>query len=404
MRTWRLMADGLVSLTLHKGKAMLMSLGAIVGVGVLLVIMGISAGEERVMAQRLKRVGDQAILVVAGHGRMKKAVGGQEKQLMPADAEAIRTSLPAVASVSAYALKADMSLKAGPAQSRSMITAVDAHWHQVWDWPVVAGQPLTAHDIERMSRVCLLGATVKGELFGDGPAVGRFVRIGGTRFKVKGVLESRGITGQAHDRDRRVVVPITTGMNRLFRQRHINTLRVKVRPGRDLERTAADIIALLNRRHQVNPALEEPFSAFTSGQMAGKVRGLSDTVRGLLLGLSLLALLVGGGVQTSIMLSAVSMRRSEIGLRLALGASPADIQTQFLAEALGVGLLGSAAGLALGAGLLLWLASFTALPVAFSGWSLVAAVLCALAAGVGFGVYPARRAARLDPVEALSCT
>ena len=404
MRTWRLALEGLFSLAQHKGKALLMALGATVGIAVIMVIMGLNAGEQKVMAERLRKVGARAILVVHGHGRMSKAVGGQEKKLEPADADAVRQNLPQVEMVSAYALKGSMPIKAGPAQTKSMVLAVDTAWNRVEEWPVVEGETITILDEERMSRLCLLGATVKRELFGQARAVGQFVRLGDSRFKVKGVLEARGVTGQAHDRDRRVVIPMSTGISRLFRQRHINGMRAKVRPGHDLEKTAADILHLLNRRHQVNPDLEQPFSAITSTQMMGSVKGLSDTVWRLLVALGVLALVVGGGVQTNIMLTSVSMRRAEIGLRLALGASAPDIRTQFLAEAMGVGFMGLIAGLVLGWATLWGLDGLSQLPVAFSGWGVLLAVGCALATGIGFGVYPAQRAARMDPVEALSCT
>jgi putative ABC transport system permease protein len=281
------------------------------------------------------------------------------------------------------------------------VMSVDPNWHQAWDWPCVSGRELSPDDETRMNLVCVLGQSVRKELFGDGDPVGGRVRLGRFSCMVVGVLEARGITGMAHDLDRRVLVPMSTGMKRLFRLRHLSTLRLKMKPGYSLDQAATSAIQLLNQRHQVDPKLQTPFSAVTSASLVKRFQGFSDTVQRLLLGLSALALLVGGGVLMNLLLASVSQRKGEIGLRRALGASARDIFQQFLCEAVTVSLAGLAAGWVLGLLATFAAASLFDMPAAVPPWGMALGGGLSLAVGLAAGVLPARRAAAMPPVDAL---
>ena len=197
-------------------------------------------------------------------------------------------------------------------------------------------------------RVCILGTTPKQELFGDADPVGEKILIGKVWFKVKGVLASRGITGSGHDRDRRVIIPLSTGMRRLFNQQHISNIRVKVKEGYDLDGTADTIEALLNERHHIDPSVEHFFTVFSTNTLVKQFKGVSEGVSRLLIALCGLSFLVGGLVLMNIMLLSVAERQAEIGLRRALGAGRRDIFIQFLAEGIGINGVGLVLGWVLG--------------------------------------------------------
>lgn len=403
MRLWRLGREGLAALGSNKARTFLMALGSVVGISALTVILFISAGTERRVAEKAERFGARAILVVPGHGRMSRAIGGSsaEVSLKLTDARALENQIEGLEGITAVASKYGQSVKAGTAQTKSNIDAVETNWHRIWDWSVDSGQPITEEDVARLARVCLLGATPKKELFGDADPVGAKILIGKVWFRVKGVLESRGITGSGHDRDQRVIIPFSTGMRRLFNQQHISNIRVKVKEGHDLDVTARAIVDLLNQRHHIDPAVEQFFTVLTTNTLVKRFKGVSGAVSRLLIALCSLSFLVGGLVLMNIMLISVAERQTEIGLRRAMGAGRRDIFTQFLAEAIGVNGVGLVLGWGLGL-LAAWFVSrFTEIPVALSVGSLLLGGSFSVAVGLIFGLQPARRAANLDPVEAL---
>ncbi|BBO82577.1 multidrug ABC transporter substrate-binding protein [Desulfosarcina ovata subsp. sediminis] len=403
MRTGRLFREGMTALMSNKTRTFLMALGTVVGIGALTVILFISAGTKREVAQKAERFGARAILIVPAHGKMSQAVGGKsaEAKLKLADAKAIANQIEGLDGISASTSRYSQPVKAGAVQTTTNVDAVEANWHFVWDWPVASGAPITQTDVDQLSRVCVLGATPKVELFGDADPIGTEILIGNVWFKVKGVLASRGITGTGHDRDRRIVIPFSTGMRRLFNQQHISNIRVKVNADYDLDATARSIEALLYQRHHIDPAIESVFTVFSTNSLVKRFKGVSDTVSRLLIALCGLSFLVGGLVLMNIMLISVAERKAEIGLRKALGAARRDILVQFLMEAVAVNGLGLVLGWCLGM-LTAWIiARFTQIPVAPSVLSFVLGGVFSMGVALVFSLQPARRAANLDPVEAI---
>ncbi|EFK09480.1 efflux ABC transporter, permease protein [delta proteobacterium NaphS2] len=403
MRLWRLGRESLAALLANKARTFLMALGTVVGIGALTVILFISDGTEKEVARKAERFGARAILIVPGHGRMSRTVGGSsaEVKLKPADARAIQNRIRGLAGVTAASSKFSQSVKAGTAQTKTNVDAVQANWHDVWDWPVASGRRITQEDVDQLARVCILGATPKTELFGDADPVGQKILIGKVWFKVKGVLAPRGITGSGHDRDRRVIIPLSTGMRRLFNQQHISNIRVKVKEEYDLDETARAIEDLLNERHHIDPSVEHFFTVFSTNTLVKKFKGVSEGVSRLLIALCGLSFLVGGLVLMNIMLLSVAERQAEIGLRRALGAGRRDIFIQFLAEGIGINGVGLILGWLLGFVAAWFISAFTEIPVAPSAMSLLLGGAFSVGVGLIFGVQPARRAANLDPVEAL---
>jgi putative ABC transport system permease protein len=380
-----------------------MALGTIVGIGALTVILFISAGTQRTVAKQAERFGARAILIVPAHGRMSQAVGGKSAQakLKLSDVKAIGNRIEGLDGITASTSRYNQPVKAGTAQTNTNVDAVEAAWHRIWDWPVASGSPITQRDVDQLARVCVLGTTPKEELFGDADPVGTKILIGKVWFTVKGVLASRGITGTGHDRDRRVLIPFSTGMRRLFNQQHISNIRVKVKEEYDLDATARSIEALLYHRHQIDPSIEKVFTVFSTNSLVKRFKGVSQAVSRLLAALCGLSFLVGGLVLMNIMLISVAERKTEIGVRRALGAARRDILLQFLTEAVAVNGMGLILGWCLGIVIAWGIARFTHIPVAPSGLSFVLGGLFSVSVALVFGMQPARRAADLDPVEAI---
>jgi len=315
--------------------------------------------------------------------------------------EVIRSQVDGVAAMSPTIMKGGMTVRAGAAHTQAMVFAVEPDWHEAWDWYVQQGDAISADDMSSLARVCVLGTSLARELFGDTSPVGQYVQIGNVRFLVNGVLESKGSSPMGSDMDNRALIPLTTGMRRLFNQEHLSQIRLKVKDPDQLEAIADNIRSLLRQLHQITPAEEDDFRVRSAADVAKFVRGVSGTLSTLLTALAALSLIVGGIVLMNILLISVSERTKEIALRRALGATQRDIFTQFLSESLAITLLGMLVGSVLGWAIGGWLAAFTELPVGISWQPFGLAVTSALVVGLVFGVQPARQAARLNPAGAL---
>ncbi|MGA1875077.1 MAG: ABC transporter permease [bacterium] len=357
--------------------------------------------EKKVM-KRVKSVGTDMIMVTAGGGRGFSPPQIGVTTLRLEDAEAIRERIRGAEIVSPFAMKRQVPVKGSMGQTPAdHVVAVEPNFHEAWNWYTREGDLITPEDTATLSRVCLLGKTLKRDLFGEGSAIGEYVQVHNIRFKVKGILEKRGTTPMGGKFDSWLLIPLTTGLRRTFNQDYITNIRVKVKDPRQLGPTGDEIRQLLHERHHITPPQEDDFAVFSAVEIAMMARGISGTLNILLIALAGLSLIVGGVVLMNIMLISVSERTKEIGLRRAVGATQGDILLQFLAESLTVTFLGMISGSVLGSGLCLILRKMTKLPVVISWEPLALAVVFSFLVGIFFGVQPARRASRLHPVEAL---
>jgi putative ABC transport system permease protein len=394
------------TLVANRGRSLLMMLGVAAGVAVLSAVIVLGQGtRERVMGLVSKHGLD--MLMVRAGGEVQVFAPKSDRGLavlFAEDARAIERELPNIQLVSAVQNQRGITVVH---EGRSVVTrgfGVEPDWMEIRRWGVAEGAFITAEDMASSARVVGLGAKVARELFPDGGAVGRVVRVNNDPYTVTAVFIEMGTNAGGDDWDDRIVVPLTTATRRLFGRPSLEQIVIRVDDARRLPETAERVRALLRVRHQIPSGKPDDFFVREPEDVQGAALETSSTLSTLLIAVSLVALLAGGLVIMNLMLSGVTQRAREIGLRRAIGARSSDISREFLLEALVVSLAGGLAGVVVGVAIARGLAGagmgdsrITWLPF------VVAAVACA-AVGVGFGWIPARRAARLDPVTTLRGT
>ena len=401
MRVYRIAKEGAESLLAHKLRAFFMMAGTIVGIAALVVIMAVGKGAEKNVMKRVNGFGTRAIMITAGGGKGFSPPQEGVTTLTLEDADAIRNQIAGIEVTAPFALKRGVPCKSEDAQVQTSVMAIEPEWHIAWDWYAKDGEGISAEDVATLARVCLLGTTLKRELFGDQDAIGQYVQINNNRFQVKGILQTRGTSPIGGDFDDRAAIPLTTGLRRLYNQDYITNIRVKVTDAAQIVRISREIRALLHERHHITPPAEDDFAIMSAAEVAKTARGISGTLTTLLSVLAALSLIVGGVVLMNILLISVGERKREIGLRRAFGAARKDILAQFLTESLIVTLSGMVAGSIVGWTIGFVLSHSTKLPIVISWEPFALAVGFACVVGIFFGVQPARRAANLHPVDAL---
>lgn len=401
MRASRIIKEGVQSLGANKLRTFFMMAGTIVGIAALTVIMAMGKGTEQSVMKKVNSFGIKAIMITAGGGKGFSPPQEGITTLRFEDLEAVRNQVQGIELLSPGVIKRGSSIKVGTAQTQATVFAVEPDWYDAWEWQVASGDPINAEDMSTMARTCNLGTTLSRTLFGDADPIGDYIQIGTTRFLVKGLLESRGTSPSGGDMDNRVLIPLTTGMRRLLNVDYLSYIRVVVKDTKDLVAIGDEIRKILHERHHITPPQEDDFAIVTAADIAKAARGISGTLSILLIALAGLSLIVGGIVLMNILLISVSERVKEIGLRRALGATQSDIFMQFLAESLAITLLGMLFGCLVGWGASLLIGMFAKAPVIISWEPFALAVVFSLMVGLFFGIQPARRAARLKPVEAL---
>jgi putative ABC transport system permease protein len=403
-RILRLTRQAAGALWSQKGKAFLMMVGTAVGIMLLTAVVGLSQGVEKRISEITNTFGPRSIMISAGGGHFS-GMGGRgasSSTLKLEDAQAIRERVADRAVISAGLHGDDIPVKAGDQTSQTDVVAMDPNFPQAFDWYVASGEPLTEDDERGMARVCVIGATVAKNLFLDQDPVGQRLFVNKVQFTVKGVLNPRGTTSMGFDLDDRMWIPLSTGMRRLFHQNNIREVRLNVREPKDVSAVGEEVTALLRKRHRIQANEDDDFRLRTPDFIANRVRSMSRTTELVGAALAAVALIVGGVVLMNILLLSLSERVPEIGLKRALGAGRRDIFTEFLVESILVSLFGMALGVLLGLVPVIFIPKlFPQMPMVVTWQTFAYAALFSSCVGLVFGVQPARRAARLDPVEAL---
>jgi putative ABC transport system permease protein len=392
----------LKALSRNKMRTVLTMLGMIIGVGAVITMVGLGTGARTTIEERVKSAGTNMIMVNAGNfstGGVRMGQGNSTT-LMPEDATAIR-QLPGVQYVAAGASSRGQVI-AGNQNWSTQVQGTDVDLPLIRSWPTKYGSFFTQQDVTGAQKVAVLGSVVADTLFGpDVDPTGQIIRIRNQPFKVVGVMANKGQSSMGQDQDDTIFTPYTTVQKKLQGQQHINNVTVSAASAEEIDAVAESIRATLRTRHKIVPGDADDFMVRTLEEMASVQTATTQTMTSLLASIAGVSLLVGGIGIMNIMLVSVTERTREIGLRMAIGARGKDVLLQFLVEAVVISLIGGIIGIALGFGLSALVQKFMEWPTDIPPNAIGMAFGFAAATGVFFGFYPARKAASLDPIEAL---
>jgi putative ABC transport system permease protein len=391
----------LKALNRNKMRTALTMLGMIIGVGAVITMVAIGKGAQTTIEEQVKAAGTNMININAGNfssGGVRMGQGNSTT-LMPEDAEALR-AVPGVQYVAAGA-NTRSQVVAGNQNWSTQVQGTDVDLPLIRSWPTKYGSFFTPQDVSGAAKVAVLGTVVSDTLFGpDIDPTGEMIRLKTQPFKVIGVMGNKGQSAMGQDQDDTIFVPYTTVIKKLQGQQHIQNITVSAATP-DTAPVAAAITETLRVRHKLMPGDPDDFMVRTLEEMASVRSETARTMGTLLAAIAGVSLLVGGIGIMNIMLVSVTERTREIGLRMAIGARGKDVLLQFLVEAVVLSLFGGIIGIGFGFGLAAAAEKFLQWPTAIPPNAIAMAFGFAAATGVFFGFYPARKAARLDPIEAL---
>jgi len=400
MNPWAAFRVSSRALRKNKIRSMLTTLGIIIGVAAVITMVAITQGAKKLIEEQLISLGGNSLIINPGRRAGSGATGGSGGITLTAeDAAAIR-KLGMVNYVSPILDTTEWIIWSNRNWFTTIVGA-SPDFTFINDWFPERGSFFTEEDVINAERVCVLGRTVASNLFGYQNPVGETVRIGKNSFKVIGVLSSIGQTPSGRDQDDVVVIPYTTVQKRIMGVTDVENISVSVRNQPDIPYVEAQISQLLRERHQIRPGMEDDFYIRTQQNIIERIFTISKIMTILLGSIASISLMVGGIGIMNIMLVSVTERIKEIGIRMAVGAKERDILVQFLIEALLLSIIGGLIGIVLGIGSTKTASLFTGWPTLVSLGSIVIAFGFAALIGIFFGLYPARKASKLDPIEAL---
>ncbi len=404
----------LSGLAANKLRSSLTMLGIIIGVGAVIALLSIGQGAEAAITSEIQGIGSNLIVVIPGSlqqggGRPAQALGAAPSLTLE-DAEALADprNVPHAASVAPLVNRRAQVVYAGE-NVNTEINGVTPSYQQARNWGAVRGRFITQTDLDTMARVAVLGQLPADDLFQGADPIGQVIRIQQIPFRVVGILEERGGGGFfGFSEDDRIMIPITTAQSRLIGSRSVrggerlvNAINVSATNEADIDRAIEEITLTLRRRHNIDIGAEDDFTIFTQQDLLGAFNQITTILTLFLGAIAAISLLVGGIGIMNIMLVSVTERTREIGIRKAVGAKRRDILAQFLIEAIVLSVVGGFVGILLGAGTAQIVNSFDVITTVISPQAVMLAVGFSVAVGLFFGIYPAWRAAQLNPIEAL---
>jgi putative ABC transport system permease protein len=395
------------ALRVNKLRSMLTMLGIIIGVAAVITMIAVGAGAQARVEEQIKSLGSNLMMITPGSTTASgvRLGAGANESLTEDDAEAIVREIPEV-QVAAPFNRGTRQIIAGNSNWATQIYGVYPDYFEARDWPLASGRMFEQAELSGTAKVALVGQTVARELFGDMDPIDQSIRIGNVPFTIIGVLDRKGQSMMGQDQDDVIMVPLTTARSRLFgstqgKLRRVWTIQVKVREGASMKDAEEKIRELLRQRKRTQPGQNDPFTVRNLTEMLQAQEESSRVMTLLLAAVASVSLLVGGIGIMNIMLVSVTERTREIGLRMAVGARGKDILTQFLVEAVTLSLIGGFLGIVLGVAGSYLVAHFAGWATRLSPESIVLAVGFSAAIGIFFGFYPARKASRLLPIQAL---
>jgi putative ABC transport system permease protein len=398
------------ALAKNKLRASLTVLGVVIGIAAVTAMVSLGQSATALVQGQLEGLGTNVIVVRPSSSRTGGARGTAVVTLTAEDAEAIAQECPAVLAVSPVVVASGQIIAGNSNWSPNEMSGVGPDHLTVRNWPLRYGGFFTERDITSAAKVCVIGQTVVAKLFQTTNPIDETIRIKNTPFRVIGVLERKGANFVGQDQDNLVLIPYTTVQKRLQTTtfQHVHYILVSARASHQIKDAEAQMTQLLQERHRIAPGEPSDFRIESISEIANVMGTITGAITLLLAAIAGISLLVGGVGIMNIMLVSVTERTREIGIRMAIGARSRDILRQFLTEAVLLSSLGGIVGIGLGiagsAGITTLINSFSPgskWPVIVSFPAAIIAMIFAAAVGVFFGYYPARRASRLDPIEAL---
>ena len=387
-------------------RSFLTTLGIIIGVAAVIAMMAIGAGAKAQVEQAFAAMGTNLLIVLPGSTTTGGSFGGfgSMPTLTWDDLAAIKSEVGTVKAI-APSLRSNQSLVSDELNWTTSVTGTTPEYFDIRNWPIAQGALFTQADVDGGSKVIVLGQTVVSRLYGEtANPVGLTVRVGNTPFTVVGVAAKKGQSANGQDYDDAAFIPSTTFAHRIqggLGKFMSGQMYVQATSSETTQRALEDVRALLRDRHHIPPGADDDFSIRNLSEIAGAQAQGTDTMTTLLASVAAVSLLVGGIGIMNIMLVSVTERTREIGIRMAIGAKPASILLQFLIEALVLSLAGGLIGVALGVGVATYLAGKFHWPMQIQVDVIAVSVGFSAVVGVVFGLYPARKASQLDPIDAL---
>lgn len=397
--TIKMAFEGMLS---NKLRTFLTLLGIIIGVGAVIAMVSLGFGVKDNIKNNISKLGSNLLIITSGGHTASGArlAAGEGVKLTYDDMQAIAKQVDGIANITASVNKS-YQLVAGNQNWTSRVEGTTPSSFEISSLEIDDGRILNDRDLVSRGRVAVIGKTVADSLFPEGSPVGKIMRINKAPFQVVGLLKSKGQSGMGQDQDDVVYIPLTTAQNRMMGITNVQRITVQAENENVINDVQAEVEQVLRTRHKIKEGGTDDFTVGNMAQIMDTMMETANSITMLLGCIAAISLLVGGIGIMNIMLVSVTERTREIGIRKALGATYNNILQQFLIEAMVIGVIGGTLGVVLGVGASFAISHFAGWNTVISVWSIIIAVVFSVGIGLFFGIYPARKAALLDPIDAL---
>jgi len=403
MRAKKLVVDAMKSIYKNKSRSILTALGIIIGVSAVIVMVGVGKGTSKEIQTSIESLGTNMLIIFPSfsqRGGVSQGAGSRNR-LTFEDVEAIRENATHLQAVSSIVSSSAQVIAEGKNWS-TRIEGVDAQYLTIRSWDLESGEFFDERAVRTRKKEAVIGKTVKDELFGeDSDPIGQRIRIRNIPFTIIGVLAEKGQDARGSDQDDIIIAPSTTVLYRLKGGRYVNLIQASAKTVEEIDSAKSEITAILRKLHRIDDYAEDDFNIRTQTEITEMASSTSETLTLLLGAIACVSLIVGGIGIMNIMLVSVTERTREIGIRMALGARESDILVQFLSEAIILSISGGVLGILIAVSLIFVINNFTSLPAIVDPVIVILSVVFAGSVGVFFGYYPAKKASKLNPIDAL---